>query len=76
MINAEFFHVLSIIVLIGAMSAGIVAVAARKIISEHIEQMSATFNTEQGRAMLQKLIDALEAIDDVQEVYTSAVIGD
>ena len=27
-------------------------------------------------AKMQKLIDALEAIDDVQEVYTSAVIGD
>jgi len=30
---------------------------------------------EDGERM-QKLIDALEAIDDVQEVYTSAVIGD
>ena len=27
-------------------------------------------------AKMQKLIDALEALDDVQEVYTSAVIGE
>ena len=36
MINAELFHVLSIIVLIGAMCAGVVAVAARKIIDSVI----------------------------------------
>ncbi|MET0441116.1 MAG: YebC/PmpR family DNA-binding transcriptional regulator, partial [Casimicrobiaceae bacterium] len=27
-------------------------------------------------AKMQKLVDALEALDDVQEVYTSAVIGE
>jgi transcriptional/translational regulatory protein YebC/TACO1 len=27
-------------------------------------------------ARMQKLLDALESLDDVQEVYTSAAIGD
>ena len=48
-------------------------VAARKIISERIEQMSATFNTEQGRAMLQKLIDARTAYVPAQEKFIEMV---
>ncbi len=32
--------------------------------------------TGDDAARMQKLIDALESLDDVQEVYTSAVIAD
>ena len=48
-------------------------VAARKIIGERIDQMSTTFNTAEGRAMLQKLIDARTAYVPAQEKFIEMV---
>ena len=41
-----------------------------------MKPLSETVMSGDDSARMQKLLDALEVLDDVQEVYTTAMIGD
>jgi transcriptional/translational regulatory protein YebC/TACO1 len=41
-----------------------------------MKPLSETVMSGDDAARMQKLLDALEALDDVQEVYTTAIVGD
>ena len=41
-----------------------------------MKPLSETVMSGEDSAPMQRLLDALEALDDVQEVYTTAMIGD